>query len=268
MSRVNVKQTTGALSFEHVDNYESRGVSAERLIREAVGRYGFTMDFAFSVHTGDMPDRAANLYSYTTTAKRDNDTFPCFLYDSWPECGVPDYEAVCRGFTNTIPLSQKIGWIGAPMVNVRGRFMSQFADTEISEGLENLWNRENRSDLAGNTPTYMTYQQQIDRWKYLIDMQGCGWSARLKVLLRSPRVVFLVEREYEEWFFRFLRPWVHYVPVKEDLSDLRENYYRIEGDPLLQRAIGINQRLFADTYLTRAAALREICRIILAESCS
>ena len=263
MSRVNVRQSNGVLSFEHINNYESRGVSSERLIREAVSKYGTTKDFAFSIHTGDAPVKAANLYSFSTADKHYSETFPCFIFDAYPECGLADYEAVCESLENTVPSSTKIGWIGATMVDVRSRFMEHFANTEISEGLSNAWNRENRADLASNTPTYMTYQQQVDRWKYLIDMQGCGYSGRLKVMLRSPRIVFLVERPYEEWFFRFLKPWVHYVPVKQDLSDLRENYHRIEGDPMLQKVIGVNQRLFANTYLTRAAALREICRVIL-----
>jgi hypothetical protein len=93
-------------------------------------------------------------------------------------------------------------------------------------------------------------------------MEGNGWSARLKVLLSSPRIVFIAERPYEEWFFEYLEPWKHYVPVKRDLSDLLTNYDIIEKDIRLQDYIKSNAVDFKNLYLTRTAAENRIKSII------
>jgi hypothetical protein len=52
------------------------------------------------------------------------------------------------------------------------------------------------------------------------------------------------------------------VPVKRDLSDLIENYHKIESDLELQESIKYNQKIFAKKYLTREAAEDRIFEII------
>ena len=110
----------------------------------------------------------------------------------------------------------------------------------------------------------MTYAQQIQKWKYLVDLNGLNenWSARTKVLLSSQRICFLVDREMKDWIWEFLVPWVHYVPVKYDLSDLQDNYLMIESDEKLQKYISENQRKLFDICLTRDAALKKIAFLI------
>ena len=148
------------------------------------------------------------------------------------------------------------------MTAPRKLFVEQYGNTWFSEGLTNEWDRADPEQLWRNTKTYLTFQEQINRWKYLLDCEGVGWSARLKVLLCSPRIVFFVERPYEEWFFEFLVPRKHYVPIKRDLSDLTQRYFEIEKDQALQQTIKTHQAEFANTYLTRDAALQKIRQII------
>jgi protein glucosyltransferase len=40
--------------------------------------------------------------------------------------------------------------------------------------------------------------------------------------MQSGSVLLLVETDIEEWFYSDIKPWVHYVPVKADFSDLFE----------------------------------------------
>jgi hypothetical protein len=42
--------------------------------------------------------------------------------------------------------------------------------------------------------------------------------------LQSNAAIFKVESAYgfQQWYYERLQPWVHYVPVAADLSDLRE----------------------------------------------
>ncbi|KAF8918437.1 glycosyl transferase family 90-domain-containing protein [Mucidula mucida] len=62
-----------------------------------------------------------------------------------------------------------------------------------------------------------------DAWqyKYIIDVDGNGWSGRFKQLMSSKSLVFK-STVYPEWFLDRVQPWVHYVPVQVDLSDLHD----------------------------------------------
>jgi glycosyltransferase involved in cell wall biosynthesis len=69
-------------------------------------------------------------------------------------------------------------------------------------------------------------------------------------------VVFLQQRPFEEWYFPDLVPWLHYVPVARDLSDLVPALNRLRDDPELEQKIVVNAFEFAAARLTRAAAIR------------
>ena len=45
---------------------------------------------------------------------------------------------------------------------------------------------------------------------------------RLPYLLAGGSLVFKQDSEYYEHFYYQLKPWVHYVPLRQDLSDVEE----------------------------------------------
>ena len=59
-------------------------------------------------------------------------------------------------------------------------------------------------------------------YKFLIDIDGYAnaWSFLEKLLLGS--CVLKVSSPKEQWFYSELEAWTHYVPVREDLSNLFE----------------------------------------------
>jgi hypothetical protein len=50
-------------------------------------------------------------------------------------------------------------------------------------------------------------------------VDGNGWSSRFKRLISSNALV-LKATVYPEWFSRRIMPWVHFVPVQNDYSDV------------------------------------------------
>jgi len=103
---------------------------------------------------------------------------------------------------------------------------------------------------------FLSLEDQIRKWRFHLDIEGAGYSGRLKLLLSSPRVVLIQKRPFEEFFFPELVPWVHYVPVERDFSDLTRNLEVLRSNPALEANIIHNARQFADRHLTRYAALR------------
>eukprot|EP00957_Ditylum_brightwellii_P118707 9054058-Ditylum_brightwellii.AAC.1 len=73
------------------------------------------------------------------------------------------------------------------------------------------------------TDAHLSQEQQIN-YKYHIDLGGSGgtsWAGMLSKMA-MPGVLFHHETLTRDWFYDEVKPWVHYIPVKMDLSDLRE----------------------------------------------
>ncbi|KAH0508658.1 Protein O-glucosyltransferase 1 [Microtus ochrogaster] len=57
---------------------------------------------------------------------------------------------------------------------------------------------------------------------YLFNFRGVAASFRFKHLFLCGSLVFHVGDEWVEFFYPQLKPWVHYIPVKTDLSNVQE----------------------------------------------
>ncbi|SGY20428.1 BQ5605_C016g08044 [Microbotryum silenes-dioicae] len=63
------------------------------------------------------------------------------------------------------------------------------------------------------------YTEEQNKYKYVIDVDGNGWSGRFHRLMRSNTMV-LKSTIFPEWYTDRIQPWLHYVPVKVDYTDL------------------------------------------------
>ena len=57
--------------------------------------------------------------------------------------------------------------------------------------------------------------------KMIIDIDGNSYSGRFPYVLRQGSVVLKIA-SFEDLATKITRPWVDYIPIKMDLSDLRE----------------------------------------------
>ncbi|OXG32358.1 hypothetical protein C367_01126 [Cryptococcus neoformans Ze90-1] len=73
-------------------------------------------------------------------------------------------------------------------------------------------------------------KQESLKYKYMIDVDGNGWSSRFRRLLQGNNVVFK-STLYPEWFHDMLIPWYHYVPTKLDYSDIFDTLAFFQGSP-------------------------------------
>eukprot|EP00736_Rhodelphis_marinus_P011441 Rmarinus@m.19832 len=58
--------------------------------------------------------------------------------------------------------------------------------------------------------------------KYLLSIDGTVAAYRMPALIAGNSVVFKQDSVYYEHFYHHMRPYEHYIPVKRDLSDARE----------------------------------------------
>jgi len=138
---------------------------------------------------------------------------------------------------------------------------------EISEKNKDLfdffsmkWIKTNGQLL--NSTVYISTPDLVKKYSILIDIEGNGYSGRLKHLLWSHRPVLIVDRPHKEYFFEFLQEWTHYIPVKRDLSDLVEKAKWCIENYDKAKQIAENAYEFSKKYLTRDACYEQWNKII------
>jgi hypothetical protein len=238
---------------------KERARCVQHLIYDSIKKYDLKTKFKFNLFMGDRPK--PNSYSFSTVSGEYEETFPDWSFYGWETAGIKSFRDAIQTFPKSKPETNKIGWIGS-LLNVKARkdFVKKFSDTHFSDAYttQGCFNLKIRKP-----PKFMTHSEQILKWKYLIDIRGIGYSGRTKFLMHSNRVVFLVNSPFEEYWYQFLVPWKHYVPVKEDYSDLEENYYKVENDKNLHDFILNEQTKFAKEYITYESALSRIRDIVI-----
>jgi len=100
---------------------------------------------------------------------------------------------------------------------------------------------------------------ETSQYKYQLDIGGGGgttWTGTLRKLA-MPGLLFHHETPTRDFFYDDIRPWVHYVPVRTDLSDLREKYDWAEAHPreaqkIAQAATDYVASMATDEWINRA----------------
>ena len=117
--------------------------------------------------------------------------------------------------------------------------------------------------LGGWTPL-----EQHARYKYQIDIDGVSnaWATFERLLCGS--CILKVATPFEMWYYPYLLPWRHYVPVRADLSDLEDQLEWCLSHPAQAEEMGragqeLALGLTYDHAMEEAVAALNRCRIFL-----
>lgn len=92
---------------------------------------------------------------------------------------------------------------------------------------------------------------QISNYKYVLSIEGNIAQFRLTLELAYNSVILLVKSDYYIWYQPLLKEWVHYVPVKSDLSDLMDKIHWCRQNDSKCKIIASNAKRFYDTYINK-----------------
>ena len=139
------------------------------------------------------------------------------------------------------------------------KFINSSNNNVVIGGANNVdpqWNELGISTVGDNMSML-----DMAKYKYHIDLGGAGGSAVSETIqkLALPGVLFHFESPATDWYSEHLIPWVHYIPVKEDLSDLKERYDWAEKHVKKTREIAKRSTQFARA-LYRPEGLDELYR--------
>jgi hypothetical protein len=251
--------------------FQSRGDSAVRLFEKAWRTYPKeqldenvkrvcinlrdTHDYYEQIQPGDR------LFHITDVKEKCHMCFPCFNFDRWVEAKIPDFNQTVQQIRlqgQQPPIINKLFWIGANTHKNRMRLAHMARlHPNLMDACIMSWN----SGIYVSLPDHTKY-------KYLIDMEGGGYSARIKYLLHANRLLFIQDRKHWDWCTSKLVPWEHYVPVQNDLSDLVEKLrWAMEHEEDAQQIIR-NMNVYAQTYCTSEAVSKHIHTLMFEEGAS
>lgn len=212
---------------------------------------------------------ASFIFGFDDINYRDDGIYYCSNKSS--DVLVPDYEFLrTKGYqdrrrTPELNWDQKIGkcyWRGsdygvsfyidpknnqrvrvATMSNMRPDLLDAKITADRAFGCEGL-NGFYRASLILSEPAP---QSAMEKYKYLLVIDGVSntWPGTFSAMLSGGCPIIVQSPEcFKQWFHHLLTPWVNFVPVKHDLSDLIEVIeYLSRNDLLASRIAGRAEEL-------------------------
>jgi hypothetical protein len=104
---------------------------------------------------------------------------------------------------------------------------------------------------------YLSMSEQA-KYKYIVHIDGNVLAYRLLGTFCTGSLMLRVESPYVSWADEWLRPNVHYVSIKGDLSDLEDKIVLMNKFPLIAQSIATAGREFALKALTQEFVIRRV----------
>ena len=100
------------------------------------------------------------------------------------------------------------------------------------------------------------------KYKYILHIDGFVAAWRMVYFLHSGSVILKVDSKWKEYYYDNLKPWIHYIPVKSDLSDLlhKINWCRLNDNKC--RDIANNAKSFAESFFTKKNIYNYLANIV------
>lgn len=171
--------------------------------------------------------------------------------------------AVFRGSSTGIGTNQKTNKrIGLALLSLKH---PDFLDCKITEWntRPRLVNENGESVLDSLNPTdfpeislgnFLTPQEQ-SQYKYVINIDGHSTAFRISYEFSYGSIVFMCTSAYKIWYSHIIQPYVHYIPIQYDLSDLIDKIKWCRENPNKCKTIIKNALAFYNTYLSREGIL-------------
>lgn len=135
---------------------------------------------------------------------------------------------------------------------------------EIDVGYSKLTQQAlKNSDYYGK---YLKREQSISemlQYKYILSVEGNDVASNLKWLLYSNSLVFMPKPYIESWIMEsHLIPYVHYIPVANDFSDLQKKIKWCNQHPEKCKAIVRNAKEYIEMFLDEKNEMKIIKKLL------
>ena len=217
----------GEITFNEKKGFESRNQSVIDLLIKT-NNYKKLPNIQFIIFTNDfIKNQQLTQYKYLLTfcKKYSYETvlFPNFNFNHWLEAKIDNYETVYDNFTNNQILwknkKSTVFWSGSNTNIIREKIST--ASKKHDNYYINLLNKNS------NNNNYILIEE-ITKYKYLLNMNGYSYAARLNYLFLSGSCVIILknddkEKDYEEFFYKEFIPNEDYIEIMYNDSENEDN---------------------------------------------
>jgi hypothetical protein len=259
------------ISFIDHGGYESRSESTMALFRAAFDQIGVKDQIPeshFNINTDDVSIKINNTLTFGYTMGEDVVPCPDFIFDKYVECGIDSYEETTGRILEKGESKytvNKLFWTGNLNTQQLRYQLYELGRLHYKrmEIIPMDWKRVVDKGKRHHYSSYISPEAQT-KYKYLIDCGARGYSGRVKLLLHSNRPLFLVDRPQskQEFFHRHLVPYEHYIPVKEDLSNLLTQLDWAEENYDQATVIAQNARTFALEQINKKKVISYLSEVL------
>lgn len=156
-----------------------------------------------------------------------------------------------RSFHRGIPFSQKINKIIFGCRKNNGSKYNFVERRDIEMNQRNYFYSDfcDKTNVVYQEDGWITDYEMVN-YKYILNIDGnaCTWDATAWKL-NSGSVIFKVDAPWIQWFYPEYLPYIHYIPIKDDMSDLQEKYQWCEKHPQeCERIVENSKKLFQKIY--------------------
>jgi hypothetical protein len=127
-------------------------------------------------------------------------------------------------------------------------------DAKLASGFgikKKLWRRNATNGMHKLLPfNEIPAEKYYSQYRVAVVLGGNGAAFRTSIHLSTGTAVVLHTFQFEEWFTRFMKPFVHYIPLAEDLSDLNQTMLWVRDNPEEVRNIANRGQEFYEQHLS------------------
>jgi hypothetical protein len=207
----------GNIKYIEKKGYESRNQSVIDLLIKA-NDYKKLPNIQFLIYTNDYIEnnlltKCPYLFTFCKKYSYDTQLFPNFNFNHWLEAGIDNYDIIYDYFiNNNIKWENKenlIFWSGSIKTN---SIRKKLHKSTIENKLFYINSIDNR---RSNTIPI----KDINKYKYLLNMNGNTYGGRLNYLFMSGSCVIILKNEdkektYDEYFYKYFIPNEDYIEIK------------------------------------------------------
>ena len=212
-------------------------------------------DFEFTFYMNDIPPpRAFTLlptFSFSKLKRSNVIPFPFLKLDFSENLALPAKDTVYEQLRMKSELikfqdrKDQLIWVGG--IKNNDKRVSKTSARMLTEDMQ----KESPDDIYVPNENLSFIRQA--KYKYILSLAGRGFTWFLSYALLTGSLVFVQEINAEQWYQADLVPYIHYIPIKSDLSNLTKQIDWARKNPKEAEVIAMRAREFALKYLSPEA---------------
>ena len=210
-----IKIENNVLSYKRINNnYIERAEAVIEMIKDTLQKYKVN-DVELYITLSDKPINNPYFLHFSRTTNSNINTIPNFSFYEWKDAKLGNFYTIKNDIlANTINWNNKqnkIMWSGINSHDIRKR-MNELKTNDFYE--------YNLCDITGK---YYNLKDH-GNYKYLLDLEGVGYSGRFPYLALTGSCVILIEnsnpdRDYKLYYDKHFIEDVHYLKVRYDHNE-------------------------------------------------